>query len=115
MPHLTLTQSKNITHDAKSFFIHAHQLLTDRLPTQMKSCQSRVVLADDYLVADGSSADGFAYLEIAILAGRSSILLKEISKEIYQLLEEHLLAQSVLTQIKISVEIRNLNEVYYSK
>lgn len=113
MPHLILTQSKNITHNSAIFFKKAHQLLSEMLPTELSTCKSRLILADNYLISDGEIQDGLVHLEIAVLVGRSEELLKNISKQLYQLLNNHLIAENVLIKVQLSVEIRNLSESYF--
>lgn len=115
MPHITLQQSNNVTnHTARVFFKHVHQLLAQKLPTKLESCTSRLIVANDYLVADGKADLAFAHLEVAIYAGRSSALLIQVTQDLYNLLYEHLTPDNIGLNIHITVEVRILSE-YYSK
>ena len=114
MPHLILQQSKNVKNpESKVFFAAAHKLLTEKLPTKLSSCKSRLLIADDFLVADGNQDLGFVHLEVAVLAGRTDELLSQVSRELHALLLEHLAADNSGLTLKISVEVRNLSQHYY--
>jgi 5-carboxymethyl-2-hydroxymuconate isomerase len=113
MPHLILQQSSNVKNpDSKKFFKQAHELLVAKLPTQLSSCKSRLIIVDDYYVADGSPDTAFAHLEVAVLSGRTDDLLAEISKLLFDLLQEHLSTSNKLLDLHLSVEVRSLGHYY---
>jgi 5-carboxymethyl-2-hydroxymuconate isomerase len=115
MPHIVLQQSSNVSNTNSSLlFQNIHNLLVKMLPTKLDNCKSRLIIADDYYIADGHIDLAFAHLDIAILPDREPLLLKQISQQLCNMIAEHLILQNSKLNLKISVEIRTLSD-YYSK
>ena len=82
MPHLILEASSNIveTNDKiKQTLQKCQNLLVEKLPTQLASCKSRLILHDVFILADNQERNAFVHLTVKLLKGRSAELLRETS------------------------------------
>ncbi len=115
MPHLILEASSNI-HECnvrlEELLLDCHHLLANKLPTQVSSCRSRVVLHDIYVVGDDSPNLAFIHLTIKLMKGRSHGLLLDVAELIKQKIQEFCSRSMEHLKLEISVEIIELSEVY---
>lgn len=115
MPHLILEASSNIHESNKrleELLSECHQFLADKLPTQVSSCRSRVMLHDIYVVGDNAPDLAFIHLTIKLLKGRSHGLLLDVAESIKAKIKEYCSRSSEHLKLEISVEIVELSEVY---
>jgi 5-carboxymethyl-2-hydroxymuconate isomerase len=71
MPHIILEYSSNVVEpDFSRLFKECHELLTGKLPTEMKNCKSRAVKCVNYYVGDGNADNGFVHVTLKIMPGR---------------------------------------------
>ncbi|AHE67555.1 5-carboxymethyl-2-hydroxymuconate Delta-isomerase [Legionella oakridgensis] len=115
MPHLILECSNNIasTIDFKPLFQTLHQLLADKLPTQITSCKSRVVIHDHYFIGNDFEHGAFIHLTIKILPGRTNELKSELAKQILDIINTNISQHHLNTAT--SVEILDLSPQYFKK
>lgn len=116
MPQITLECSDNIIEKVRDFpplFKYIHQVLSEKLPTELDSCKSRVINYKDYAVGNQDPNNAFVYLSIGVLKGRS----KDTLDTIAHLLMEKLtlfFAESIKTRhLQISLAIQDLPDVYH--
>lgn len=117
MPHLILEASSNIieTNDkVKVILQDCQNLLVERLPTNLTSCKSRLVLHDVFVLGDNNPANAFVHLSVRILKGRSVDLINEVSKLLVKVLSQGFSKSSEQLHLGISVEITDLNDNYAS-
>lgn len=113
MPQIILECSDNILEkDMTSLLLQIHQLLTDKLPTQLQSCKSRVLRHQDYVVANNDEKNAFVHLSIGVLKGRSHELLNSIATTILQLLKTSFSLSLAELNLQLSIAIRDLPDVY---
>jgi len=113
MPHLTLEYSNNVLeNDFSSLFLQIHELLSTQLPTQLKSCKSRVIGSEDYVIGDGNKTNAFVHLSILVLKGRSVQLKSAIATTLMGKLKEHFSGSANQLDLQISIAINDLPEVY---
>lgn len=114
MPHIILEYSNNanIKDLTQDFFVQIHNILEQKLPTNLSNCRSRAICHDDFLVGKNGNNNGFIHLQVAILKGRSNELLHNIGTEIMVLMQNHFSKNNFARNIQLSVEIRDLGDVY---
>ena len=88
MPQIILECSHNVIEsELSTLFGEIHQLLTERLPTQLESCKTRVIKHRDYYIGDGNANNAFVHLSIGVIKGRSKELLESIASVIMEKLK----------------------------
>lgn len=115
MPHLILEVSDNIIHeiDYKKLFNQLHHLLSERLPTQLSSCKSRMTSYQNYYIAEGDKTNAFIHLTIKILPGRDEETLSQLGQEVFQVLLDYINTHLLGYNPKMSFELLNLSRFYY--
>jgi 5-carboxymethyl-2-hydroxymuconate isomerase len=115
MPHLVLEASANI-HECnvrlEQMLLECHQILVEKLPTQIESCRSRVVLHDIYVVGDNTPNHAFMHLTVKLLKGRTKELLMDTGELLKLKLQEFCSRSMEHLKLHISVEITELSDVY---
>lgn len=115
MPQITLECTQNIVEsDFQSFFQHLHAFLTEKLPTQLTSCKSRVIRYDEYCIGDGHKDNAFLVLTIAILPGRTEELLKSVANAVEEQLKVYCAASFKQLNVSIAVMIKALPSIYHT-
>lgn len=115
MPHLILEASSNIveTNDKiKQTLQKCQNLLVEKLPTQLTSCKSRLILHDVFILGDNQERNAFVHLSVKLLKGRSAELLRETSTSLQSLLYSEFNKSATQLELGISVEITELNDSY---
>lgn len=112
MPHIVLEHSSNVDlpSDLSELFSTIHELLVEKLPTQLSACKSRVIKYGNFYLGDGDKNNGFVHLGVKIIKGREENLKVEVGEELRQILESYTRtvdAASALN-LQISVEIFEL-------
>ncbi len=115
MPHLLLEASTNIveTNDKiKQTLYKCQELLVEKLPTQLASCKSRLIMHDVFVLGDNNPKNAFIHLTVKILKGRSQELLSTTSRSLFELLQESFTKSKENLNLGVSVEITELNDSY---
>lgn len=95
-----------------SFFAEAHQYLTKSLPTDLKSCKSRLLRHDMFYLGDGSVHNAFMHLGLNMLSGRSEEKKQLITQGLLRLLQKHFNASKGCAFLQFSVEVNDLSRHY---
>ncbi len=116
MPHIILECSDNLVENHfKTLLQQIHELLSEKLPTDLVSCKSRVQRYADFMIADGGAKHAFVHLAIAVMKGRNKELLDRLSATLLEQLGIAFKASAEKFQLHLSVEIRELSDVYHKK
>ncbi len=115
MPQITLEYSANIIEKLSIIDILSslNHLLVDLLPTQLDSCKGRAIQHDLYCLGDNNPQNSFVHLDLKILPGRTAEKLEETGCAIIQLLKEKFSESAQNKNLKISVEIGELQRAYF--
>ncbi len=113
MPQITLECSDNIIEkNMHPLLLEIHHLLSERLPTELSSCKSRVIRINHYLVGDGASQNAFVHLTISVLKGRSEELLKSIAQTILEKLKISFHESLLILNVQLTIAMQDLPNVY---
>jgi len=115
MPHLILEASANIIEqddEIKIFLLGCQDILVAELPTQIASCKSRFIKQSCYVVGDNNPANAFIHLTVKVLKGRSQELLQSVAIKLKQFLIEKFVVSNSNRNLKITVEIIELSDIY---
>lgn len=117
MPHLLLEYSSNIINHPKPCEVlhQLHILLTDSGLFRKSDIKSRVLVHQDYLVADGGADNAFIHLQVSILSGRAEEDRKKISAKMLECLKVLYFATISRLNCSVTVEIREMDKGCYSK
>jgi 5-carboxymethyl-2-hydroxymuconate isomerase len=113
MPQILLECSDNIVE--KSFtelLSDIHQLLAEKLPTQIAGCKSRVLRHQDYAIGDLAINNAFVHLSISVLKGRSQTLLNEIANTLMDKLTTYFQASLKQRTLQITIAMQELPDIY---
>jgi len=117
MPHIVLEYSHNIFEKDKfqDLFLKIHSVLTEALPTDIKSCKSRAIGYQDYLLGDGQSEkkSAFVHVSIKVLSGRSPDVLKLTGQKVMDILKKNFEKSITELGLQISLEIDELAVAYF--
>lgn len=113
MPQIILECSSNIIEsELNGLFSDIHQLLTEKLPTQLESCKTRMIRHHDYYIADGHISNGFVHLSVGVLKGRSTELLDTIATLIMEKLKVAFSQSLQKLNVQLTIAIYDLPDVY---
>ncbi|HRE31510.1 MAG TPA: hypothetical protein PLD88_05985 [Candidatus Berkiella sp.] len=113
MPHIILECSDNIVEKDFHFLLsQIHQLLVEKLPTELKSCKSRVLRHAYYVIADGDPHQAFVHLSINVLAGRSKELQQAIGATLMEMLTKAFHQSREKLKLQLSIALADLPSVY---
>ena len=115
MPHLIFEASANIiasNDKIKQTMRDCQNLLVEKLPSQLSSCKSRLILHDLFVVGDDKNENAFIHLTVKVLAGRSAELLKAVALQLKDILSNDFARCEEQLNLTISVEIATLNDNY---
>jgi 5-carboxymethyl-2-hydroxymuconate isomerase len=112
MPHVTLEYTDNISVqvDAKEFFAGLQEVIKGFEAFRASRTKSRVIRHHEYFIDGGEPADGFVYLQIAILSGRSKEIRQELSRSALDYLVKYFAESTREKACSIAVEIREIEE-----
>ncbi|PWY55051.1 hypothetical protein DGG96_13980 [Legionella qingyii] len=114
MPHLILELSNNIdSQHLNQLFDKLHQMLAEKLPTQLSNCRSRCVVHPLFYIGDQSPANAFVHLTLKMLPGRDDAKKKSIGKELFDLLDNFFRTGQNELNIMLSVEVLDLDNHYF--
>ncbi|MBS0286344.1 MAG: hypothetical protein JSR17_03560 [Proteobacteria bacterium] len=113
MPQIILEQSSNVQEtNHRELLLEIHHILTDKLPTQIEGCKSRVLIHNEYVVGNGDANNGFVHLNISVLKGRSVELLSDIGQIVMAKLTDFYAKSLKNINLQITVQIGELPDVY---
>ncbi len=114
MPQIIFEISDNIIEKDFNKILHQiHQILTTTLPTQLESCKSRVIRHKEFLIGDGNDKYAFIHLSIGVLKGRTKKILDLAVDKIMIILQDNFEESKKQLDLKFSVAISELPEVYH--
>ncbi|KTD66991.1 MULTISPECIES: 5-carboxymethyl-2-hydroxymuconate Delta-isomerase [Legionella] len=115
MPHLILELSNNIknTEHLSQLFDKLHHMLAEQLPTQLSGCRSRCVIHPLFFIGDQSEDNAFVHLTLKMLPGRDELKKKSIGKNLFDLLDDFFRVGQNQLNITLSVEILDLDPIYF--
>jgi len=114
MPHITVEYSSNIEKrpEAQSFLKKLHDTLLAASDTyKIQDIKSRIVVHNDFLVADGANDQPFVHLQLAIMP-REEQVKKDTSMKLLEILKQTFASTK---NCALSVEIRILEKESYIK
>ncbi len=116
MPHLVLEHSSNLVEKKTlvELFEKCHGLLTEKLPTERKSCVSRAIECQQYYIGEGQSDLAFIHVTLKVKAGRTFDVLKETAEALLAAIKAHCTASVNQLNLKVTLEIIELQKTYFS-
>jgi len=117
MPHLTLEYTKNLQSkiDFNEIFSKIHGEMIETGEFVLDDIKSRAICMEKYFIGDGDPDKGFIHLSISLLDKRNENLKTQLSKALLQVLSNYLKINTKENKCQISVEVVNINSIYYSK
>lgn len=114
MPQIMLEHSTHFDNaDFRALALDIHHLCEVHTGATLESCKTRIVRAEDLVIADGSPAQAMVHCDLRILTGRT----QEQKTALGQAVQQAMVA--ALTQYdgprQISVEIGELDKPNYHK
>lgn len=114
MPQIIFEVSDNIIEkDFQKTLAKIHSILTETLPAQLDSCKSRVIRHKEFLIGDGDINYAFISLSIWVISGRTKEILDLAASKITTVLQSDFKESVDKLNLKISVAIGELPEVYH--
>lgn len=115
MPHLILEMSSNILEkeDLAEFFKTCHLMLSEKLPSDIRTFKSRAIIYDTYYIGNGESNQAFIHITLKILAGRNSDVLDEVGDKLLEKVETYFLQSKSAFNLQITIEIIELQKTYF--
>lgn len=114
MPQITLEHSTHFDDaDFRALALEIHQLCVQKVGATLLSCKTRIVKADNVVIADGSPAQAFAHCDLRILSGRSPEQKIALGEAVQQAMLNHITGYEGPRQI--SVEVTDLDKPNYHK
>jgi 5-carboxymethyl-2-hydroxymuconate isomerase len=112
MPQIYFEYSDNVViPKLRKVIDHIHNTLADQLPTDLRSCRTRIIKHENYVVGNGDHKNCFVYLAINVLKGRKKEQLELIANNISKYITIELNKPQNL-ELQISVSINELPEIY---
>ena len=117
MPHLMLEYTKNLQSkiEFKEIFLKIHGKIIETGDFALDDIKSRAICIDNYFIGDGDPDKGFVHLRISLLDQRDGNLKIHLSKALLQVLSNYLKVNTKENKCQITVEVVNINSIYYSK
>lgn len=114
MPQITLEHSTHFDKaDFRSLALEIHALCGEHVGASLDSCKTRIIRAENLVIADGAPEQAMAHCDLRILSGRTP----EQKLALGQAVQQAMVA--ALTQYEgprqISVEIVDLDKPNYHK
>lgn len=113
MPQITLELSNNVLeNEFTDLLLSIHHILTKHLPTELRSCKSRVIRHQDYLIADGNANNAFVHLSINIMKGRTVELKNAVAAMLMETLQKTFASSFSQLDLQMTIAIADLPDVY---
>ena len=114
MPQITLEHSTHFdAADFRKLALEIHDLCVEHVGATIASCKTRIVKAENLVIADGSPDQAMAHCDLRILTGRTQDQKTALGQAVQQAMV------AALTQYdgprQISVEIGELDKPNYHK
>ena len=112
MPHIKLEYTENVQwkKPVQELFPKLQSVLIQYAGVKLENCKSRATQLKKYLCTIDGRPNGFTHLEISLLIGRSGAVKTKIGSECTQIIRKFL---EDVTQVQVSVEIRDLEQENY--
>jgi 5-carboxymethyl-2-hydroxymuconate isomerase len=106
MPHIKLECTSNILEklDHHVFFKKCHELIVPIIGAQIENCQSSFILHQAYHVGLGTQTEGFIFLDIGFLEGRTEEQKNRLKEALKILLQETF--EKSIKAIKVQVRLK---------
>ena len=117
MPHILLEYTPNLTEtpDFAALFASIHESLEALVGIKLDNCKSRVRVADNFYIGDGSAAHAFVHLEIRFVEGRSRAVKQALGAQCLALLQQVYGASIGEKDLQITVEVDDIIRDFYFK
>lgn len=113
MPQITLELSSNILeNEFTDLLLSIHHFISEQLPTELRSCKSRIVKQPAYVIGDANPQNAFVHLSIGVLKGRSVELKNAIASNIMEKLKTAFAQSLKQLDLQITIAIGDLPDVY---
>ena len=114
MPQITLEHSTHFdSADFRALALEIHHLCVEHTGATLDSCKTRVVRAENLIIADGSPDQAMVHCDLRILSGRTPEQKLALGKSVQDAMVKHLTQYDGPRQI--SVEIVDLDKPNYHK
>jgi 5-carboxymethyl-2-hydroxymuconate isomerase len=116
VPHIIFEYSDNIPAltDYSPLFAEIHHALNTIGGIKLENCKSRVRVANDFYIGDGSPQHAFIHLEVEFVSGRSTQVKQAIGDECLGIVKKYY--QSQLSEsLQITVKIEDISLDFYFK
>jgi 5-carboxymethyl-2-hydroxymuconate isomerase len=117
MPHLTLEYTRNLQSkiEFKEIFSKIHEEIIGTGEFVPDDIKSRAICINNYFIGDGNPDKGFVHLRISLMDRRDENLKIKLSKALLQVLTNYLKVNTKGNKCQITVEVVNINSIFYSK
>ena len=114
MPQITLEHSTHFDNaDFRALALEIHHLCVEHVGATLPSCKTRIVKAENLIIADGAPDQAMAHCDLRILSGRTQEQKTALGKAVQQSMIAALTQHDGPRQI--SVEIGELDKPNYHK
>jgi len=116
VPHLTLEHTSNVPPKTEfdDLFRRLHMVLSEN-GIRIANCKSRAVEQNRFYVADGHNSSAFVHLDVRFMEGRPPESKQTIGQKLLGALRECFVPPSEITDLQITVEIRDIERQAYFK
>ena len=112
MPHLTVEYSANLMpHDV---LLQLNRALVASKQFEESDIKSRLLKMDDFLIGTTAQGRAFVHVKLAILAGRSIDIKRELSQNLLAVLQNSNIWPTDLS-VQLCVEIQDIERESYAK
>jgi 5-carboxymethyl-2-hydroxymuconate isomerase len=117
MPHLVLQYSANIDPppEVQELFGELHRTISELTGVDVAKFKSRAIGCDNFLVGDGSPANGFAHLDVRLLGGRPIELKRQVADAALAILQTHFARAARALDLQITVDLLDVEADTYRK
>lgn len=113
MPQIFLEYTSNIIGiNFHEILAEIHNILSNKLPTDINSCKSRIIKHENYLIGDGNINNALVNIDISVLPGRKEELLSSIANEIKEVIKFLFERNNISLILQICISIKNLPSIY---
>lgn len=114
MPQITLEHSNHFDHvDFRALALEIHALCTRHVGATLESCKTRIVRAENLVIADGSPEQAMSHCDLRIMSGRTPEQKLALGQAVQQAMLDHITGYEGPRQI--SVEVAELDKPNYHK
>lgn len=114
MPQITLEHSTHFdAADFRALALEIHQLCNKHVGATLASCKTRIVRAENLIIADGAPEQAMVHCDLRILSGRSPEQKLALGQAVQQSMVDALTQYDGPRQI--SVEVLDLDKPNYHK